>query len=105
MLSWCQACWTSAPKLYPPKKRRSPSSAEPHFYTTPFIFLFILHQHIWAVMTKHITLFEPPPQDESRAQIENVLDLTPVVDLGPVTPLIPYASYPRIKGLTYRYHA
>ncbi|KAJ5813295.1 uncharacterized protein N7503_000045 [Penicillium pulvis] len=34
-------------------------------------------------MTKHITLFEPPPQDKSRAQIENVLDLTPVVDLGP----------------------
>ncbi|KAJ5263920.1 Acyl-CoA thioesterase [Penicillium angulare] len=34
-------------------------------------------------MTKHSTLFDSPPQDNSKAPIENVLDLTPVVDLGP----------------------
>ncbi|KAJ5736405.1 uncharacterized protein N7483_001530 [Penicillium malachiteum] len=34
-------------------------------------------------MTNHITLFEAPPDDHSKAPIENVLDLTPVVDLGP----------------------
>ncbi|KAJ5167397.1 uncharacterized protein N7482_006178 [Penicillium canariense] len=30
-----------------------------------------------------VTLLDPPPQDHSKAPIENVLDLTPVVDLGP----------------------
>ncbi|KAJ5722705.1 hypothetical protein N7488_000740 [Penicillium malachiteum] len=34
-------------------------------------------------MTNHVTLFSPPPDDHSKAPIENVLDLTPVVDLGP----------------------
>ncbi|KAJ5577414.1 Acyl-CoA thioesterase [Penicillium hispanicum] len=34
-------------------------------------------------MAKRVTLFEPPPQDHSKAPIENVLDLTPAVDLGP----------------------
>jgi acyl-coenzyme A thioesterase 1/2/4 len=35
-------------------------------------------------MAKRVTLLDPPPQDHSKAPIENVLDLTPVVDLGPV---------------------
>lgn len=35
-------------------------------------------------MEKRVTLLDPPPQDHSKAPIENVLDLTPVVDLGPV---------------------
>ena len=35
-------------------------------------------------MSKRVTLFDPPEQDHSKALIENVLDLTPVVDLGPV---------------------
>lgn len=35
-------------------------------------------------MAKRVTLFEPPPLDESKAPIENVLELTPVVDIGPV---------------------
>ncbi|KAJ5883485.1 uncharacterized protein N7473_010371 [Penicillium subrubescens] len=34
-------------------------------------------------MAKRVTLLDPPPQDHSKAPIENVLDLTPVVDLGP----------------------
>ncbi|OQD78353.1 hypothetical protein PENDEC_c001G05870 [Penicillium decumbens] len=34
-------------------------------------------------MAKRVTLLDPPPQDHSKALIENVLDLTPVVDLGP----------------------
>ncbi|KAF9883174.1 hypothetical protein FE257_003894 [Aspergillus nanangensis] len=34
-------------------------------------------------MAKRVTLFEPPPLDASKAQIENVLELTPVVDIGP----------------------
>ncbi|KAJ6021459.1 hypothetical protein N7540_006963 [Penicillium herquei] len=34
-------------------------------------------------MTNHVTLFAAPPDDHSKAPIENVLDLTPVVDLGP----------------------
>ncbi|KAH1957639.1 hypothetical protein KXW61_005520 [Aspergillus fumigatus] len=34
-------------------------------------------------MAKRVTLFEPPPLDESKAPIENVLELTPVVDIGP----------------------
>ncbi|KAJ6123129.1 Acyl-CoA thioesterase [Penicillium capsulatum] len=33
-------------------------------------------------MTKRVTLLDPPPQDPSKAPIENVLELTPVVDLG-----------------------
>ena len=35
-------------------------------------------------MSKRVTIFDPPEQDHSKALIENVLDLTPVVDLGPV---------------------
>jgi acyl-coenzyme A thioesterase 1/2/4 len=35
-------------------------------------------------MSKRVTIFDPPAQDHSKALIENVLDLTPVVDLGPV---------------------
>ncbi|RDW90139.1 uncharacterized protein DSM5745_01914 [Aspergillus mulundensis] len=34
-------------------------------------------------MSKRVTLFEPPLLDSSKAQIENVLELTPVVDIGP----------------------
>ncbi|KAE8389925.1 hypothetical protein ETB97_011754 [Aspergillus alliaceus] len=34
-------------------------------------------------MAKRVTLFEPPPLDPSKAPIENVLELTPVVDIGP----------------------
>ncbi|KAL1963661.1 hypothetical protein VTN77DRAFT_7982 [Rasamsonia byssochlamydoides] len=34
-------------------------------------------------MTKRVTLFEPPPLDASKAPIENVLELTPVLDIGP----------------------
>ncbi|KAJ5126645.1 hypothetical protein N7448_007424 [Penicillium atrosanguineum] len=34
-------------------------------------------------MSKRVTLLDPPPRDHSKALIENVLDLTPVVDLGP----------------------
>ncbi|KKZ64929.1 hypothetical protein EMCG_09163 [[Emmonsia] crescens] len=30
-----------------------------------------------------VTLFEPPPQDPSKSQIENILELTPVSDFGP----------------------
>ncbi|KAJ5091195.1 Acyl-CoA thioesterase [Penicillium alfredii] len=33
-------------------------------------------------MAKRVTIFDPPEQDHSKALIENVLDLTPVVDLG-----------------------
>jgi hypothetical protein len=35
-------------------------------------------------MAKRVTIFDPPEQDHSKALIENVLDLTPVADLGPV---------------------
>lgn len=35
-------------------------------------------------MSNRVTIFDPPAQDHSKALIENVLDLTPVVDLGPV---------------------
>ncbi|KAJ9298100.1 hypothetical protein DTO271G3_3705 [Paecilomyces variotii] len=34
-------------------------------------------------MAKRVTLFEPPPLDPSKAPIENVLELTPVLDIGP----------------------
>ncbi|OJD15706.1 acyl-CoA thioesterase II [Blastomyces percursus] len=30
-----------------------------------------------------VTLFEPPPQDPSKSHIENILELTPVSDIGP----------------------
>ncbi|WEW54778.1 acyl-CoA thioesterase [Emydomyces testavorans] len=30
-----------------------------------------------------VTLFEPPPRDPSKSAIENILDLTPVTDIGP----------------------
>jgi hypothetical protein len=39
-------------------------------------------------MTKAVTLFEPPPLDTSKAPIENVLELTPVLDIGPVSLLL-----------------
>lgn len=42
-------------------------------------------------MAKRVTLLDPPPQDHSKAPIENVLDLTPVVDLGPVLQPPPYS--------------
>jgi acyl-coenzyme A thioesterase 1/2/4 len=35
-------------------------------------------------MLKRVTIFEPPPLDNSKAAIENVLDLTPISDIGPV---------------------
>lgn len=35
-------------------------------------------------MSKRVTIFEPPPLDPSKAAIENVLDLTPISDIGPV---------------------
>lgn len=35
--------------------------------------------------TKQVTLFQPPPLDPSKAPIENVLELTPVLDIGPVS--------------------
>lgn len=35
-------------------------------------------------MAKHVTLFQPRELDTSKAPIENVLELTPVVDIGPV---------------------
>lgn len=35
-------------------------------------------------MSTNVTLFEPPQLDPSKAPIENVLELTPVVDIGPV---------------------
>ena len=35
-------------------------------------------------MANRVTLFEPPPLDATKAPIENVLDLTPVIDIGPV---------------------
>ncbi|OGE52382.1 hypothetical protein PENARI_c010G02791 [Penicillium arizonense] len=34
-------------------------------------------------MAKRVTIFDPPEQDHSKALIENVLDLTPLADLGP----------------------
>ncbi|KAL4809213.1 thioesterase-like superfamily-domain-containing protein [Aspergillus unguis] len=34
-------------------------------------------------MSKRVTLFESPQLDSSKAPIENVLELTPVVDIGP----------------------
>ncbi|KAL3482021.1 thioesterase-like superfamily-domain-containing protein [Aspergillus californicus] len=34
-------------------------------------------------MSKRVTLFEPPQLDDSKALIENVLELTPVDDIGP----------------------
>lgn len=34
--------------------------------------------------TKMPTIFQPPPLDESKAPVENVLELTPVTDFGPV---------------------
>lgn len=39
-------------------------------------------------MANRVTLVDPPPQDPSKAPIENVLELTPVVDLGPVRTLM-----------------
>lgn len=36
-------------------------------------------------MAKNVTLFDPPQLDSSKAPIENVLELTPVVDIGPVS--------------------
>lgn len=42
-------------------------------------------------MVNRVTLLDPPAQDHSKATIENVLDLTPVVDLGPVLHPSPFS--------------
>jgi hypothetical protein len=44
-----------------------------------------------SAMSTRVTLLDPPPQDHSKAAIENVLDLTPVVDLGPVLRPSPFS--------------
>lgn len=38
-------------------------------------------------MASKVTLFDPPQVNPSTAPIENVLELTPVVDIGPVSSL------------------
>lgn len=38
-----------------------------------------------ATKSTQVTLFQPPPLDPSKAPIENVLELTPVLDIGPVS--------------------
>lgn len=53
-------------------------------------------------MAKRVTLLDPPPQDHSKAPIENVLDLTPVVDLGPVR--TPSFSQPMPERLILIYY-
>lgn len=49
----------------------------------PVIHLSTLTRSKYA-MAKRVTIFEPPPLDSSKAAIENVLDLTPISDIGPV---------------------
>lgn len=49
-------------------------------------------------MAKRVTLLDPPPQDHSKAPIENVLDLTPVVDLGPVLQPPPLIHEERVNS-------
>jgi hypothetical protein len=39
-------------------------------------------------MAKRVTIFDPPALDDSKAAIENILELTPILDIGPVC-LIP----------------
>jgi hypothetical protein len=34
--------------------------------------------------SERVTLFDPPPLDDNKAPIENVLELTPILDIGPV---------------------
>lgn len=35
-------------------------------------------------MAKRVTIFDPPPLDTAKAGIENILELTPMQDIGPV---------------------
>jgi acyl-coenzyme A thioesterase 1/2/4 len=35
-------------------------------------------------MAKRVTIFDPPGLDGSKAAIENILELTPILDIGPV---------------------
>lgn len=56
------------------------------FSLLPFLLLCVLsfYSHRLPFMANRVTLFEPPPLDATKAPIENVLDLTPVIDIGPV---------------------
>lgn len=47
-------------------------------------------------MEKMVTLFESPPLDPSKAPIENVLELTPVLDIGPVSPYVSTEIIPHL---------
>lgn len=39
--------------------------------------------------SERVTMFDPPPLDDSKAPIENVLELTPILDIGPVRAELP----------------
>lgn len=45
-------------------------------------------------MGKNVTLFDDPGVDSTKAPIENVLELTPVVDIGPVRYAYLLAKHP-----------
>lgn len=40
-------------------------------------------------MAESATLFKPPPLDPTKAPVENVLELTPVIDVGKVCLSLP----------------
>lgn len=42
------------------------------------------------IMAQSATLFKPPPLDSTKAPIENVLELTPVIDVGKVCLFLPF---------------
>ena len=85
------------PRLFPYRAdppRHHPISAVTSAAFGPFIrvistdlsssYLFPLNSYKTSNMGKNVTLFDGPGVDSTKAPIENVLELTPVVDIGPV---------------------
>jgi hypothetical protein len=51
-----------------------------------------------------VTLFAPPYPDPSKSQIENLLDLTPVTDVGPVSVKIHPPHCNRVTELQHSFN-
>ena len=90
------------PRLFPywaDPPRRHPVSVLTSAAFGPFIRVvstvysshqFLYNPHKTSNMGKNVTLFDDPGVDATKAPIENVLELTPVVDIGPVQQIRPY---------------
>lgn len=102
------------PRLFPhwvDLPRRHPVSVLTPAASGPFIrvvstvlfssYQFLCNLHNISNMGKNVTLFDDPGVDATKAPIENVLELTPVVDIGPVQQVHPIPRIQKNKLTTH----